>query len=185
MSGVCLICGDNVTASDSVRLTCQHSWCLDCLRRSYDLALGSEQNFPVTCCDWDVPHDVVRRVASEENWQSYLEKEEEVNTTSRVYCGNPQCNKFLPGRLHNTETAMAVCPNCSAITCLKCKERREALAHECVTRPEDRLFQAHAEREHWQPCPHCQRVIELRDACNHITCVCGQNFCYVCGEVWR
>lgn len=36
----------------------------------------------------------------------------------------------------------------------------------------------------YQVCPSlsCHRKVELAAACNHIACVCGIGFCFVCGE---
>lgn len=31
-------------------------------------------------------------------------------------------------------------------------------------------------------CPKCKAWVEKNKGCNHIICVCGSNFCYVCGE---
>lgn len=33
-----------------------------------------------------------------------------------------------------------------------------------------------------QLCPGCQKPISLRDGCNHIVCLCGTQFCFICGE---
>ncbi|VDK29685.1 unnamed protein product, partial [Anisakis simplex] len=33
-------------------------------------------------------------------------------------------------------------------------------------------------------CPFCGTFCERSDGCNHMTCVCGESFCYVCGEKW-
>ncbi|KAH7001229.1 hypothetical protein EDB80DRAFT_87264 [Ilyonectria destructans] len=33
-------------------------------------------------------------------------------------------------------------------------------------------------------CPQCARMLSLLTGCNHITCVCGAQFCYLCGERW-
>jgi IBR domain, a half RING-finger domain len=35
-----------------------------------------------------------------------------------------------------------------------------------------------------QNCPACETVIERNDGCNHMTCRCGHEFCWVCGEPW-
>lgn len=31
-------------------------------------------------------------------------------------------------------------------------------------------------------CPHCQRIVEKGDGCNHMTCICSNHFCWQCGE---
>jgi hypothetical protein len=35
----------------------------------------------------------------------------------------------------------------------------------------------------FQICPGCCNVINLKEACNHILCVCFAQFCYLCGQV--
>lgn len=32
-----------------------------------------------------------------------------------------------------------------------------------------------------KPCPGCKRLIERTEACNHMTCKCGCEFCWTCG----
>ncbi|KAM0667449.1 hypothetical protein ACQRIU_003314 [Beauveria bassiana] len=34
-------------------------------------------------------------------------------------------------------------------------------------------------------CSSCHHVVELSTGCNHISCRCGAQFCYVCGEKWK
>ena len=36
----------------------------------------------------------------------------------------------------------------------------------------------------YQLCPdkNCQRKVELKDACNHMVCPCGTNFCFISGK---
>jgi hypothetical protein len=43
-----------------------------------------------------------------------------------------------------------------------------------------------ASEQGWQMCQECGRVVDLiPGGCNHMTCSCGYQFCYVCGERWR
>jgi len=42
-----------------------------------------------------------------------------------------------------------------------------------------------AESNRWQRCYGCRRVVELRSGCNHMTCMCKSQFCYVCGMKWK
>lgn len=34
-------------------------------------------------------------------------------------------------------------------------------------------------------CPRCRIHVEKGDGCNHITCPCGTQFCYACGDYWK
>jgi hypothetical protein len=36
----------------------------------------------------------------------------------------------------------------------------------------------------WMRCFDCGHVIEKKAGCNHITCFCGSQFCYLCGSTW-
>ncbi|KAL3453499.1 hypothetical protein BJX65DRAFT_125315 [Aspergillus insuetus] len=42
-----------------------------------------------------------------------------------------------------------------------------------------------AKQSGWQQCPQCSHLIELSTGCNHITCRCGFEFCYVCRVKWK
>lgn len=33
-------------------------------------------------------------------------------------------------------------------------------------------------------CPQCGRMLSLLTGCNHMTCICEAEFCYICGELW-
>lgn len=35
----------------------------------------------------------------------------------------------------------------------------------------------------YQLCPDCGKIICLRGGCNHIVCLCGAKFCFVCGNI--
>lgn len=61
-------------------------------------------------------------------------------------------------------------------------------AHDGQDCPLDRdmnLTNQLAEEEGWKRCYNCQALVEHREACQHMTCRCGTQFCYVCGLRWR
>jgi IBR (half RING finger) domain-containing protein len=41
------------------------------------------------------------------------------------------------------------------------------------------------ERDNYQQCYACKNMVEKVEGCNHMTCVCGAQFCMRCGDKWR
>ncbi|KAN0108494.1 IBR finger domain protein [Hyaloscypha variabilis] len=94
------------------------------------------------------------------------QKKVEFETSDRTYCSNPLCSAFI--RVENIANEQASCQNCLTITCTVCKANHTG---DC---PEDVGLQQN-----------CRRVVELDIGCNHITCTCNAEFCYVCGQRWK
>ncbi|KAI0757225.1 RWD-domain-containing protein [Daedaleopsis nitida] len=46
---------------------------------------------------------------------------------------------------------------------------------------EEREFRAWLEQKTGTPCPGCDLRVEKHSGCNHMTCRCGQHYCYRCG----
>ncbi|KAF4999659.1 hypothetical protein FGRMN_2308 [Fusarium graminum] len=42
-----------------------------------------------------------------------------------------------------------------------------------------------AEKYGWSRCSMCGWVIERNEGCCHLSCLCGHEFCDICGKVWR
>jgi len=47
--------------------------------------------------------------------------------------------------------------------------------------PEDLVFAELAKKQKWKRCPKCGTMVERTEGCNHMTCRCAYEFCYVCG----
>lgn len=86
----------------------------------------------------------------------------------RTYCHVPTCSAFInPATFEGY--LWAVCPLCRSETCADCKA--EAHHGPCPRdQTEDMLMQV-AERNQWQKCFGCRRIVELKHGCNHITYV--------------
>lgn len=37
---------------------------------------------------------------------------------------------------------------------------------------------------HYRQCSNCKFVVERTEGCNHMTCRCKHQFCYICGGDW-
>jgi len=80
------------------------------------------------------------------------------------------------------------CPRCQQAICFKCRSEW----HEGMTCPQYQFFASKIVDEvtkfcrkmGWMRCFDCGHVVEKKAGCNHITCFCGSQFCYLCGGKW-
>ncbi|KAF2708516.1 hypothetical protein K504DRAFT_355681, partial [Pleomassaria siparia CBS 279.74] len=195
MSDSCLICGDSEAECTLHSAPCgNHYYCVDCLADHFKHATSNERLYPAQCCgamflstDWEgiLPHDVMQGYQSKEKGEYSIMKK------YRVYCGNPSCAKFIHPVSNVSEAfstvTYAVCEfGCGHNTCVECRNviNDDPASHTCTVTEADQKFKDAAEKEGYQECPECGHIVELADACNHIECVCGASFCYVCGADW-
>jgi hypothetical protein len=95
----------------------------------------------------------------------------------RVYCSNPACAKFLHPSTHVTDEATkimyAICEAeaCGKLTCVGCKNplNEGTQIHVCKKDENEVKFQKLATENGYQKCSQCSAVVELAEACNHIT----------------
>ncbi|KAF2089143.1 hypothetical protein K490DRAFT_38668, partial [Saccharata proteae CBS 121410] len=173
--------------------------CAPCIKRFITMATKQEWHFPAKCCpqgdfrlpkaapkiDWWLDHGVI----DAETYTKYRTKEVEYSTLprDRVYCANQHCSAYFPDGLNDHPTGTLTCPDCNTLTCTTCKnvitEPNGLVTHTCQ-REKDEAFAKAAKNLRYQPCPGCQRTVELAEACNHISCTCGAEFCYICGQKW-
>ncbi|PPJ55674.1 hypothetical protein CBER1_05882 [Cercospora berteroae] len=93
---------------------------------------------------------------------------------NRLYCARDGCAKFLGPRdgplAHYREWRDAKTPR---------------PVHECAKKETvEKALEGLKRGRDYQFCPGCHWLIELSDACNHLTCQynCGTQFCYLCGQ---
>ncbi|RFN47894.1 putative e3 ubiquitin-protein ligase ari4, partial [Fusarium flagelliforme] len=171
----CLICSQDAR----VRAPCGCNYCLSCFREAIKIGLRSQEEFPPKCC---VPFDeaAVRlaRSAPLVHLFRQMDEEHKAPVHDRLYCHDGNCAAFIPpdqnGRclLCHTET----CPDCGG-----------------EGHPDRPCAASDAEEDVWATmdqnrsvnCPGCGRMIALAEACNHMTCPCGSQFCFLCGERWH
>ncbi|KAF5649473.1 e3 ubiquitin ligase ARI4 [Fusarium tjaetaba] len=157
----------------------EHNYCYPCYRELIRLGLSSQEGFPPRCCE-PIDEAGVALARAPALIHLFRQVQEEANAPihDRLYCHDPNCAAFIPPDRNGR------CLLCVTQTCRDCGERghpgqpcREGAAEEDVwaTMDENKTVN----------CPGCGRMIELAEACNHMTCVCGQEFCFICGEIWR
>ena len=77
-----------------------------------------------------------------------------------------------------TEQYFMICDKCSIKYCSKCLMK----AH--IGHCDDSYAVFLWNRLNYRRCKKCGIFIEKNQGCNHITCRCGHQFCYICGEPW-
>ncbi|KAH6915586.1 RING finger protein [Coprinopsis sp. MPI-PUGE-AT-0042] len=190
----CPICYDEVLSPDT--LSCGHSYCEGCLRH-YLTSAADAKTFPLICmggeptCGQPVAIPIIQRylTASRMNrlvdaaFLAYLEQ----NPRTFKYCPTPDCSQIY--RCDNTKESHQ-CPSCFFKICGKCDEE----AHEGMTCEDARMQRNPAEQdplgEEWalsnnaKRCPECRAMIIKEDGCNHVKCLCGTHFCWICLGVY-
>ncbi len=101
----------------------------------------------------------------------------------RLYCPHADCGVYVPRSAVLLASRIARCSN-GHQTCTICRQPAHGRAS-CPQDVELRLTENLALEEGWRRCVRCGVLIEHRDACQHMTCRCGAEFCYVCGGIWR
>ncbi|KAK5724425.1 hypothetical protein LTR15_004470 [Elasticomyces elasticus] len=107
----------------------------------------------------------------------------ELETKDRTYCHISTCSAFIrPQAFFGTQ---APCPVQFAhgSTCTLCKQAFHY--GPCPRNAELETLINTAQQNQWKQCFACHRMVELKTGCNHITCFCRTEFCYVCGLRWK
>lgn len=167
----CISCG--TSTNDLRRLSCGHMWCCACLTARVELALRWEGDWPARCCN-NVNDVELRSLApflGEVIVERYLDKYDEMETPrdQRIYCADPRCSTFLGRR--GTRIHLDSCRKCNTLTCLACGSVEQLHDNnQCPSVAETTVSHQNLIRSgKLQQCPSCPEVVELRDACNHIT----------------
>ncbi|KAL6713732.1 hypothetical protein ACLMJK_008224 [Lecanora helva] len=172
----CVAC---LNIQDTIQMPCQHRYCKNCVVQLVTDALIDETLYPPRCCRREMPKSLLRRYLTFDLAAKWEQKAIEFGTPCRTYCYS--CSLFInPAAIRGY---LAHCNNCNLDTCLFCGGR----FHEgnCPKDPAlERVLQV-AQEAGWQRCTECQNMIERYQGCNHITCRCGHNFCYECGQKWK
>jgi len=91
----------------------------------------------------------------------------------KVHCPNSQCD------------SVDLCFEClmpwhSSYRCGDYEERNQCLQNSKLVRINDSPISSPQIRA----CPRCQTLIEYKDRCNHMTCLCKHQFCFICLQNW-
>lgn len=147
-------------------------------------AIGNEAQWPPKCCLNPVPFRTIAKHADPELLRRYREKEEElaIPVGERLYCGTPDCGEWV--KKYDKAYKTASCSKGHRF-CVMCRGDPHPETASCPQDKDRQMTDKLAEEEGWRRCIKCAVLVEHKEACQHMTCRCGAQFCYVCGKVWR
>lgn len=185
------VCGDSFTYTlifegKAVLLPCIHARCISCLNENVRVGLESRRNFPPRCCGAIDVNDIAHYL-TEDVLARWAEVQVEYEDIAPVYCAVKECSRYLTKDALVEGAKWALCQNCDQRTCTGClclESAHEAGSDQCPERM-DKMDKDLMQKKGWKPCPHCGHMVERTEGCDHMTCDCGQDFCYACGAKYR
>ncbi|KAK1755072.1 hypothetical protein QBC47DRAFT_382673 [Echria macrotheca] len=179
----CVSCFDDIKPKQSIKTSCHH-YCKGCFQQLIATALESEAQWPPKCCLNPIPFRTIAKYVGPDLLKRYWEKHEEfrVPVENRIYCSEPDCGELIRkvDKAHKT----ARCSKGHSM-CVMCRGVPHPTSTACPQDRDRQLADQLAEEEGWRRCFKCSVLVEHKDACQHMTCRCGAQFCYVCGSIWR
>lgn len=157
--GECLICGEE----GHVRVPCNCVYCYPCLRELIRRGLTGLTEFPPRCCV-QFREETIRLAERPELVHLFrqLQEENEVPVPDRLYCHDPHCAAFIPLDCHGE------CLICEQLTCQRCggrdHGRRGCDEGEILEDVWEMM-----DRRRIVNCPGCGIMVQLAEACNHMT----------------
>ena len=104
------------------------------------------------------------------------------------WCPTPGCSAVFAFDEALTEYR---CPACKKNYCLRCKceyhQNMSCKEYKKIANmgEEDKRFMFLVKGAKFKQCPSCKFWVEKSDGCDHMTCRCKYEFCYVCGGKYK
>ncbi|KAI9077466.1 hypothetical protein K1719_040585 [Acacia pycnantha] len=191
----CEICIENIPSHVVSRMECGHYFCNECWTSYFIVQINEGKSKRITCmahkcnaiCDENVVRDLVRKkqVETAEKFDRFLVESYIEDNKKAKWCPSvPHCGSAI--RIEERALCEVECC-CGLQFCFNCLSE----AHSPCS---CRMFELWADKcrdesetvnwitAHTKPCPKCHKPVEKNGGCNMVSCICGQPFCWICGE---
>jgi hypothetical protein len=192
----CIICLEQTDLTQfNILTTCKHKFHVECLK-PYLIGEIKSRNIPIKCpalkCGDRIQDYELEMMLTFEEVNKYhdfaLNKflDDHHNEASR--CPTPGCSCAF---VYEPGISQFQCPICRGHYCLNCRvefHRGQTCAEYRINNTStesDKKFEQFVRGQNFKQCPQCKYWIEKSQGCNHMTCRCRNEFCYVCGQLWR
>jgi hypothetical protein len=164
----CVACMDDFSRANVVIANCGDCYCAKCVTKLFMRAAKEEQYYPPRCCRQPILLATVAKHMDTDDLETFRLASIEYATPEKVWCSNRECGIFIVPDDRNTMLQLATCPQCETQTCTTCSNAYHA-GTDCPDDPSIRQTRELAQRSGWQTCRTCNRVVQLRSGCNHMT----------------
>lgn len=187
----CSVCLEDFPRDSLLTLECQCHYCNDCLNGAFRAGCANMASFPPRCCGTPLRILVWGYALDADVLERYKEVEAEFSSHRPLYCAKKTCSEFIPDTAYIEAEEAGRCPTCQTLTCKLCLKEEAThsqwqLGRRICPAPDadvSALLNLGV-RRNWRQCPTCLVMVEKTDGCNHVECVCGVDFCYVCGDLY-
>lgn len=192
----CLICYQKITLAEYIPFaTCSDLYHVECLKMHLDYEIN-EKKVPICCpkCKKPIENSDLSVRLDQSAFEKYekfrMEKLVEQNPDEYSCCPTADCQYiFIPNGI--TQFNCPICHKHYCLLCrveshfnLTCSEYKEINSNLDYT-DEDKRFMTYAISSKCKQCPKCKFWVEKSRGCNHMTCRCLYEFCYLCGAIHK
>jgi len=202
----CLICADDLDASECTALTCEHAFCNSCWSDYLTLKIteGSVEKLtcPATGCKLIVPDSVVSLLVPESTFDKYVRfitKSFVESNAKCTWCPAPNCGNAITAEMisspgssgSNAVGGNTVTCTCGYSFCFTCHNEAHAPATCEHVRQWAAKCRDDSETTHWlgantKECPRCHVAVEKNGGCMHMVCrQCTHEWCWLCMRNWK
>lgn len=189
----CGTCFCDVAPEEATAMECGHAFCNDCWQQHCRIQISEGRSRQLACmaagcgaiCDEskvkkliaDAP-DLLQRY-SNSLLDSYVDDNKRVKWCPSV----PHCGRAV--QVDSEPHCEPTC-ECGHQFCFACCQAPHTPCSCEIWRRWLEKTSGESENKTWmtantKPCPKCQWPVEKSSGCNHVTCRCGQHFCWLCG----
>ncbi|KAI2463251.1 hypothetical protein F4781DRAFT_426507 [Annulohypoxylon bovei var. microspora] len=195
LSESCIVCSDDKRVSEMpnkrrITVSCEHdsTICKECVGSWIASSMDSVTWDRLKCpeCPQLLKYENVRAFATREIFERYdmlAAKAFLASMPDFIWCLNPRCDS---GQIYQTGCERARCHECKHSLCVRhnvpwhkgetCEEYERRTRKQ---RKNDKASEKHV-KEITKPCPGCNRNVHKYTGCDHVTCICGHEWCWLC-----
>lgn len=192
----CLICADDLDASECTALTCDHAFCNSCWADYLTMKITEGAVEKLTCpglnCKNIVPDQVVATLVTGAVYDKYVRfitKSFVESNAKCTWCPAPNCGNAITAEMLQEGTTVQC--SCGYAFCFSCHNEAHAPATCEHVRIWAQKCRDDSETTHWlgantKECPKCKVAVEKNGGCMHMTCRhCTHEWCWLCSRPWK